>query len=251
MIKREDYLHKLVNLRDTQVIKIITGIRRSGKSVLMNQFRDYLLENGVSSSNIIFINFELLEYEYLKDYKKLYEYIIDNTKDGKMYIMIDEVQEVDKFEKVVDSLFAKGNYDIYLTGSNSRLLSSEISTLLSGRYIEIPILPFSFKEYYELVGGDKRTAFNEYYKYGGLPGACQIKDRDLKLSCIEGIYNTIVIKDLIDRKRIADVSLLKDIVKFLLDTVGNSISAKKISDTLTSYGRKTTHVAIGNYIDAL
>ena len=165
--------------------------------------------------------------------------------------MIDEIQEVDKFEKVIDSLFAKGNYDIYITGSNARLLSSEISTLLYGRYIEIPILPFSFNEYYLAIGGDKKQAFNEYFKYGGLPYASQIKDKESKLAYIEGIYNTIVVKDLIERKKIADVALLKDILKYILDTVGNSVSAKKISDTLSSSGRKTSHITVGNYLDAL
>lgn len=251
MIKREEYLNKLTKLKDSQIIKIITGIRRSGKSVLLNQFKEYLLNSDVSPENIIYINFEFLENEELSDYKNLYDFILGKTLPGKMYIMIDEIQEVDKFEKVIDSLFAKGNYDIYITGSNSHLLSSEISTLLSGRYIEISILPFSFKEYFLALGIDKKQAFNEYFKYGGLPYACQIKDKESKLAYIEGIYNTIVVKDLIERKKIADVALLKDILKYILDTVGNSVSAKKISDTLSSNGRKTSHITVGNYLDAL
>jgi len=251
MIIRNEYLDKLIKLKDFQVIKIITGIRRSGKSVLLKQFKEYLLNLGVLPSNIIYINFEFLENEELSDYKKLYNFILENTMPGKMYIMIDEIQEVDKFEKVIDSLFAKENYDIYITGSNSHLLSSEISTLLSGRYIEIPILPFSFKEYYQTIGGEKKQAFNEYFKYGGLPFACQIKDKESRLAYIEGIYNTIVVKDLIERKKIFDIALLKDILKYILDTVGNSVSAKKISDTLSSNGRKTSHITVGNYLAAL
>ena len=251
MIERKKYLDKLIKLKDTEVIKIITGIRRSGKSVLLNQFREYLINSNVLPENIIYINFELLENEELLDYKKLYDYILNKTIQGKMYIMIDEIQEVVKFEKVIDSLFAKGNYDIYITGSNSHLLSSELSTLLAGRYIEISILPFSFSEFYEVIGGNKKEAFNEYFKYGGLPYVSQIKDEDSKLSYIEGIYNTIVVRDLIERKKINDVGLLKDILKYILDTIGNPISSKKIADYLSSNGRKTSHTTIGNYLDAL
>ena len=251
MIERKKYLDKLIKLKDAEVIKIITGIRRSGKSVLLNQFREYLIKSNVLPENIIYINFELLENEELLDYKKLYDYILNKTIQGKMYIMIDEIQEVVKFEKVIDSLFAKGNYDIYITGSNSHLLSSELSTLLAGRYIEISILPFSFSEFYEVIGGNKKEAFNEYFKYGGLPYVSQIKDEDSKLSYIEGIYNTIVVRDLIERKKINDVGLLKDILKYILDTIGNPISSKKIADYLSSNGRKTSHTTIGNYLDAL
>jgi uncharacterized protein len=251
MIERKKYLDKLIKLKDTEVIKIITGIRRSGKSVLLNQFREYLIKSNVLPENIIYINFELLENEELLDYKKLYDYILNKTIQGKMYIMIDEIQEVVKFEKVIDSLFAKGNYDIYITGSNSHLLSSELSTLLAGRYIEISILPFSFSEFYEVIGGNKKEAFNEYFKYGGLPYVSQIKDEASKLSYIEGIYNTIVVRDLIERKKINDVGLLKDILKYILDTIGNPISSKKITDYLSSNGRKTSHTTIGNYLDAL
>lgn len=251
MIERKKYLDKLIKLKDTEVIKIITGIRRSGKSVLLNQFREYLINSNILPENIIYINFELLENEELLDYKKLYDYILNKTIQGKMYIMIDEIQEVVKFEKVIDSLFAKGNYDIYITGSNSHLLSSELSTLLAGRYIEISILPFSFSEFYEAIGGNKKEAFNEYFKYGGLPYVSQIKDEDSKLSYIEGIYNTIVVRDLIERKKINDVGLLKDILKYILDIIGNPISSKKIADYLSSNGRKTSHTTIGNYLDAL
>lgn len=251
MVIRNDYLDKLIDLKDKEAIKVITGIRRSGKSALLGQFRDYLVSGGVPEENIVYINFELLEFEDLLDYRKLYEYVLSKTAKGKMYVFIDEIQEVDRFEKAIDSLFAKGNYDLYITGSNSHLLSSEISTLLSGRYIEIQMLPFSFKEYFQLRGGDKKAAFNEYFRYGGLPYACQIENRESKLAYIDGIYNTIVIKDLLQRKKISDIGLLKDILKYIMDTVGNNISAKKISDTLSSKGRKTSHVTVGNYLDAL
>ena len=238
-------------MKDKSFIKVITGIRRCGKSVLLSQFKDYLLQNKIDEDQIIYINFELIENESYLDYKNLYQHILDLTIDKKMYIFIDEIQEVASYEKVIDSLFAKGNYDIYITGSNSHLLSSEISTLLSGRYVEIKMLPLSFKEYLELVKTEKKEAFNSYFRYGGLPYAAQIEDRGTKISYIEGIYNTIVIKDLIERKKISDVELLKDILKYVLDSIGNNLSSKKISDTLTSNGRKTSHITVGNYLDAL
>ena len=251
MIIRKKYLNDLIKMKDKSFIKVITGIRRCGKSVLLSQFKDYLLQNGIDENQIIYINFELIENEIYLDYKKLYQHILDLTSNKKMYVFIDEVQEVHSFERTIDSLFAKGNYDIYITGSNSHLLSSEISTLLSGRYVEIKMLPLSFKEFYELTKYEKKEAFNSYFRYGGLPYVAQIEDVNTKISYIEGIYNTIVIKDLIGRKKISDVELLKDILKYVLDSIGNSLSSKKISDTLTSNGRKTNHTTVGNYLDAL
>ena len=250
-IVRKNYLNKLIKFKDTDVIKIVTGIRRCGKSVLLSQYIDYLKSIGIKDENIIFINFEFLEYDSLKNYDVLYKYIKNKTINGKMYLLIDEIQEVDHFEKAIDSLFASGHYDIYLTGSNSRLLSREISTLLSGRYVEIPILPFSFKEYLEITNLDKNEAFKNYVLYGGLPYATQINDIETKLSYIEGIYNTVVLKDIIERKGITDSKLLNDILKCILDTVGNTISSKKIADTLTSKGKKTSYNTVNNYLNAL
>lgn len=252
MIQREKYLNKLIAFKEINAIKVITGIRRSGKSVLLKQYIEYLKSIGIPKENIIYINFEYLDFENLQDFKSLYNYIIEKTISGKMYVLIDEIQEVINFEKVIDSLFAQdGKYDIYITGSNSRLLSTEISTLLSGRYVELSILPFSFSEFLEITKLDKKEGFNEYFKYGGLPYVCQIKDIDSKLAYLEGIYNTIVVKDIFERKKITDVNLLKDILKYVLDTVGNYVSAKKIADTLTSNGRKTNHITVGNYLCAL
>ena len=211
-----EYLNELIRMKDKSFIKVITGIRRCGKSILLQQFKDYLLQNGVDDNQIIYINFEMMENEQYLDYKELYKHILELSIDKKMYVFIDEIQEVKCFEKVIDSLFAKEKYDIYITGSNSHLLSSEISTLLSGRYVEIKMLPLSFKEYLELVKTEKKEAFNSYFKYGGLPYAAQIDDKSTKIDYIEGIYNTIVIKDLIARKNISDVELLKDILKFVL-----------------------------------
>lgn len=250
-IVRKNYLNKLIKFKDTDVIKIVTGIRRCGKSVLLSQYIDYLKSIGIKDENIIFINFEFLEYDSLKNYDVLYKYIKNKTINGKMYLLIDEIQEVDHFEKAIDSLFASGHYDIYLTGSNSRLLSRKISTLLSGRYVEIPILPFSFKEYLEITNLDKNEAFKNYVLYGGLPYATQINDIETKLSYIEGIYNTVVLKDIIERKGITDSKLLNDILKCILDTVGNTISSKKIADTLTSKGKKTSYNTVNNYLNAL
>ena len=170
MVERTEYLEKIKAWREEQVIKVVTGIRRCGKSTLLQQYRDYLLSTGVSSEQIIFINFEELEYEELQDYHKLYSYITERLISEKYtYIFLDEIQKVDSFEKVVDSLYVKNNTDIYITGSNSKLLSKDINTKMRGRSIEIKVYPLSFAEFYDYYGGEKRQCFNNYLMYGGLP----------------------------------------------------------------------------------
>ena len=252
MIERKEYLKKLIAFRDSKIVKVVTGIRRCGKSVLLSQYKDYLLESGVSEDHVVVINFELLQFEELKEYKKLHDYVLSKIMDDQTYyLIIDEVQEVSGFEKAVDSLLARGGVDIYLTGSNSKMLSTELSTLLSGRYVEIAMLPFSFQEYFELKGGEVNEAFSEFLRYGGMPYAAALDDPELKRSYLEGIYHTVLIKDLIERKRVADVELFKDVLRYLLETIGNNVSSKKIADTATSYGRKTNHVTVGNYMDMI
>ena len=167
------------------------------------------------------------------------------------YVFLDEVQNVRQFQKAVDSLFIKDHVDLYITGSNANILSGELATLLSGRYSEISMLPLSFAEYFELIGGDKRNAWNAYYRNGGFPYAAAIEDEDIRKDYIAGIYNTVLLKDIVTRKRISDIPLLESVIKFLFDNIGNIVSSKKISDSLTSYGRKTTSVTVENYIDAL
>lgn len=252
MVKREGYLDKIKKLKDKQVIKVVTGVRRCGKSTLLQQFRDYLRECGVDNSHIIAINFEDLAFEHLHDYKALYSYVTERLVPGQMtYVFLDEIQTVSDFQKAVDSLFIQENVDVYITGSNAHMLSGELATLLSGRYIEIRMLPLSFAEYYELVGGDRRTAWNSYFTHGGFPYTAQLDDDAVRRDYLSGIYNTVLLKDIVSRKRIQDVPLLESVIKFLFDNIGNTVSSKKISDSLTSYGRKTTSVTVENYIEAL
>src|SRR5659263_664157 len=167
------------------------------------------------------------------------------------YVFLDEIQNVSQFQKAVDSLFIKDDVDVYITGSNAQLLSGELATLLSGRYVEISMLPLSFTEYYELVGGDKLDAWNSYYRNGGFPYAAAIEDEAIRRDYLMGIYNTVLLKDIVARKRISDIPLLERVINFLFDNIGNIVSAKKIADSLTSYGRKTTSVTVESYVEAL
>lgn len=252
MVQRQQFLDKLIKTKDTQIIKVITGVRRCGKSTLLMQFREYLKGCGIDNSQIISINFEDIAYEPLLDYKALYNHITERLAYDKMtYIFLDEIQNVPSFQKAVDSLFIKENVDIYITGSNAHMLSGELATLLSGRYLEIQMLPLSFAEYYQLIGGDRRDAWNTYFRNGGFPYAAQLKEDDIRKDYLTGIYNTVLLKDIVARKKIQDVALLESIVKFLFDNVGNIVSSKKIADSLTSFGRKTNPVTVENYIEAL
>ena len=236
MVRRKQYLEKLKNLKEKKLIKVVTGVRRCGKSTLLTQFRHDLKEAGIEDSQIISVNFEDIANEELLDYKKLYDYIQGRLIPGQMtYVFLDEVQNVPNFQKAIDSLFIKDNVDIYITGSNAHMLSGELATLLSGRYIEISMLPLSFAEYYEMTGGDRRTAWNSYYRNGGFPYAAVIDDDDIRKDYITGIYNTVLLKDIVTRKRISDIPMLESVIKFLFDNIGNIVSSKKISDSLTSY----------------
>lgn len=252
MVKRQQCLEKLKKLKDMQIIKVVTGFRRCGKSTLLLQFQEYLKERGVDDSQIISINFEKLEFEHLLNYKELYSYITERLHPEKMtYIFLDEIQLVEGYQKAVDSLFVRDNVDLYITGSNAQMLSGELATLLSGRFIEIEMLPLSFAEFYELVGGDRRDAWKRYFTNGGLPYTAYINDEDILHDYLLGIYNTVLLKDVVERKKVQDVALLKSVIKFLFDNIGNIVSSKKISDSLVSYGRKTTSVTVENYIESL
>lgn len=252
MVKRHQYLEKLKKLKDMQIIKVVTGFRRCGKSTLLLQFQEYLKECGVDDSQIISINFEKLEFEHLLNYKELYSYITERLHPEKMtYIFLDEIQLVEGYQKAVDSLFVRDNVDLYITGSNAQMLSGELATLLSGRFIEIEMLPLSFAEFYELVGGDRRDAWKSYFTNGGLPYTAYINDEDILHDYLLGIYNTVLLKDVVERKKVQDVALLKSVIKFLFDNIGNIVSSKKISDSLVSFGRKTTSVTVENYIESL
>lgn len=228
------------------------GVRRCGKSTLLMQIKEHLRECGISDSQIISINFKDLSFEDLLDYKVLYRYVTDRLIPDQMtYIFLDEIQLVPDFPKAVDSLFIKENVDVYITGSKAHMLSGELATLLSGRYIEIQMLPLSFAEYYELIGGDRRDAWNSYFRNGGFPYTAQITDEDIRRDYLNGIYSTVLLKDIVARKKVQDVPLLEGVIKFLFGNVGNIVSSKKIADSLISYRRKTTSVTVENYIQAL
>ena len=257
MIIREKYLNKIISAKDTEFIKVITGVRRSGKSTLMLMFKEYLLNNGINEENIIHVNFESAMYDDIKNYKDLYKFVKENIKKGKMYLLLDEVQNVDSWEKAINSFKVDFDIDIYITGSNAYLLSSELSTLLSGRYIEIKIYPLSFKEYLVFNNYNKENIeekFNEYLKSGGLPAITLIKDNnELVLSYLNDIYNTIVKKDIIDRNNIKDTALLENIIKYLANNIGSSVSSSKISDYLNSNKivAKSNHQTVDNYLNML
>ena len=264
MIQRDEYLNMLKKWKDEQVIKVITGIRRCGKSTLLEMFRDYLKTQNVADEQIVYINFEELENEALLDYKSLYNYIKERLDSSKMtYVFLDEIQRVEEFQKAVDSLYVKKNVDIYITGSNAYLLSGELATLLSGRYVEINMLPLSFAEFCEMKNGDdKEKLFAEYLKNGGLPYVAMLNDETDKIDMyLEGIYNTIIVKDVEERqnrketnpnkRRITDLSLLKNISKFLASSIGSPISVKSIADYITSSGRRISQNTVDDYVQAL
>ena len=254
MVERKKYLEELKRWKDKDLIKVVTGIRRCGKSTLFDLFIDYLKSIGVSEKQIIKINLEDADYDF-KDYKELYNYIKTNLIPDKMnYVFLDEVQNVPEFQRAVDSLYIKKNVDVYITGSNAYLLSGELATLLSGRYIEIKMLPLSFKEYVSAFPNNNNyyQLFLEYMRNGGMPGNLSIIDtnpNDID-KYMDGIFSTIVYKDIMARNNITDKILLENILKFIYDSIGSPISTKKISDTLTSKGMSTSNHTVENYITA-
>ncbi|MEI8388989.1 MAG: ATP-binding protein [bacterium] len=255
MIERKEYLEKLKGFKDKHLIKIITGIRRCGKSTLFEIFQNFLLENNVNKNQIITINFEDVDNEELTDYKVLYDYINSRLIPDKMnYIFLDEIQNVTNFQKTIDSLFIKKNVDLYVTGSNAYMLSGEIATLLSGRYVEIQMLPLSFREYLSTFPDktDLTRKYRVYLENSSFPYALELNnDKKLIRDYLSGIYNSVILKDVVARHRISDVSILESIIKFMFDNIGNISSSKKISDTMTSSGRKITPPTVENYLTAL
>ena len=254
MVERKEYLEELKRWKEKDLIKVVTGIRRCGKSTLFDLFIDYLKSGGISEKQIIKINLEDADYDF-KDYKELYDYIKARLISDKMnYVFLDEVQNVPEFQRAVDSLYIKKNVDVYITGSNAYLLSGELATLLSGRYIEIKMLPLSFKEYVSAFPNNNNyyQLFLEYMRNGGMPGNLSIIDtnpNDID-KYMDGIFSTIVYKDIMARNNITDKILLENILKFIYDSIGSPISTKKISDTLTSKGMSTSNHTVENYITA-
>ncbi|MFI3169582.1 MAG: ATP-binding protein [Faecalibacterium sp.] len=254
MIKRDDYLAKLVNWKDREVIKVVTGVRRCGKSTLFALYMDYLKSQGVEAQQIIAINLEDVAFESLRDYKKLYRYIADKMCSGqKNYIFIDEVHRCAQFEKVVDSLFIKENADVYIASSNANMLSGELSTMLSGRYIAIDMLPLSFEEFSSAVAGKtEEEKFNEYLTFGSFPSLAELlENQAICHDYIEGIYHTILMKDVASREGITDVSLLERIVKVLIANIGSSISSNKIANIIALSGRKISVNTVERYLKCL
>jgi predicted AAA+ superfamily ATPase len=251
MISRVAYLKKLIDFRDKQVIKVITGIRRSGKSVLLQQFRDHLVSSGVDPNKIILINFESLQYDNIANYKDFYDHIRNQIKQGRYYLLLDEIQVVERWEKAIASFQVDFDCDIYITGSNAFLLSSELASHLAGRFVEIHIFPLSFKEIVSHQQEDPQIVFRDYLKYGGFPGLIEFEKReDLAKDYLDGIYNTVVVKDILSRNNFQNISLLNSILKFMIDNVGNLVSANNIADYLSSNGQKTHVGTVLNYLEA-
>ena len=254
-VERKEYLDKLISLKDKKIIKIITGVRRCGKSTLMEIFKDYLLQNGVNKENIISINFEDYDVYNLREPDKLYAYIknkLDSEKQN--YIFLDEIQHVEDFPRIVDSLFIKNNVDIYITGSNAYMLSSEIATLISGRYIEISMLPLSFAAYVSTTGDKKDLSrkFIDYIENSSFPYTLELRDQINEIKpYLDGIYNTVVVKDIATRKKISDISMLESVTRFMFDNIGSPLSMKKIADTMTSDGRKIDVKTVEKFISGL
>lgn len=263
MVERKEYLERLIQWKDEQVIKVVTGIRRCGKSTLLLQYQEWLKASGVSDEQIVTINFEELEYEELQDYKKLYAYLKDRLCKGKMtYIFLDEIQKVSAFEKVVDSLYVKPQVDLYVTGSNACMLSGDLATLLTGRYVEIKMLPLSFYEFLEITGSGQEQGLSEYMRDGGLPYVAVMDRTPEKVDTyLEGIYNTVIVKDIEDRqvrkesdsdkRKINDILLLKTIARYLASIVGNPVSIRSITDYFISNGRKISPNTVSDYVEAL
>jgi predicted AAA+ superfamily ATPase len=253
-IQRTEYLQQLLRFRDKQLIKVVTGVRRCGKSTLLDMYRDALLQTGVDEAQVISVNFEDADYETLTDRKALYAYITGKLRPDRMhYIFLDEVQHVAEWQRTVDSLFVKKNCDVYITGSNAYLLSGELATLLSGRYVEIKMLPLSFAEYVSALG-EKTELSRKYAAYlsnSSFPYTLELAaPKDIR-AYLDGVYTSVLLKDVVTRKKIADVFLLESVLRFMFDNIGNLCSATKIADTMTSNGRKISVHTVEGYLEAL
>ncbi|MCL2164650.1 MAG: ATP-binding protein [Oscillospiraceae bacterium] len=259
-IDRPEYLSFLIRGKGRQIIKVVSGIRRSGKSTLLDIYRDWLLENGVAKEQIIFVNFEDLDYEHLKNYRLLYDFIKPLLLPDRMnYIFLDEIHHVAQFEKAADSLFIKKNVDLYITGSNAWFMSGELATLLSGRYVELKMLPLSFAEYCQgltLYAPKKPLTKNEIYalylEESSFPYTLQLSGRQKDIrEYLEGVYTSILLKDVVARLRVSDVTMLESVVRFVFNNIGNLTSASKIANTMTSEGRKIDQKTVEKYLKGL
>ena len=254
MLKRELYLKRIRDFYDSDLIKILVGIRRCGKSVILEQIIEELKNKGINEDHIIYVNFEFIEFEELTDYKKLNNYIKEKIKDSSMYyIFFDEIQNVENFEKVVNSLRASQKVSIFITGSNSRLLSEELSTILSGRYVSFRINPLSYKEVLQLKCLEKSTdeAFQDFMKWGSLPNRFQFQNEEAIKNYLYGVFDSIILRDVVERLKIRDTSLFNLILQYIIDTIGREFSAENIINFLKNEGREVSTLTIYSYIEAL
>ena len=254
MLKRELYLKRIREFYDSDLIKILVGIRRCGKSVILEQIIEELKTKGIDEKYIIYVNFEFIEFEELTDYKKLNTYVKERIQDEKMYyLFFDEIQNVDNFEKVVNSLRASKKVSIFITGSNSRLLSEELSTVLSGRYVSFRINPLSYKEVLELKGIEKSTdeVFEDYMKWGSLPNRFEFESEEAIKNYLYGVFDSIILRDVVERLKIRDTSLFNLILQYIVDTIGREFSAENIMNFLRNEGREVSTLTIYSYLDAL
>ena len=254
MLKRELYLKRIREFYDSNLIKILVGIRRCGKSVILEQIIEELKTKGIDEKHIIYVNFEFIEFEELTDYKKLNTYVKERIQDEKMYyLFFDEIQNVDNFEKVVNSLRASKKVSIFITGSNSRLLSEELSTVLSGRYVSFRINPLSYKEVLELKGIEKSTdeVFEDYMKWGSLPNRFEFESEEAIKNYLYGVFDSIILRDVVERLKIRDTSLFNLILQYIVDTIGREFSAENIMNFLRNEGREVSTLTIYSYLDAL
>ena len=253
-IERTAYLNKLIAFKDKNLIKVITGIRRCGKSTIMEIYRDWLLAHGVTDNQIVYLNFEDYDYYELRNPRKLYEYIKPLIlKDRMTYLFFDEIQHVEDFPDIINSLNLKSTVDIYVTGSNAYMLSSEIATLLSGRYVEIAMLPLSFKEYVVATEATDNIskAYTEYITRSSFPYSLELDTPSEVSDYLNGVYSTIVVKDIMSRKRLPDVMMLESVIRFTADNIGNILSTKRIADIMTADGRKIDQKMVERYLSAL
>lgn len=253
-IERASYLNKLIAFKDKNLIKVITGIRRCGKSTIMEIYRDWLKEQGVSTDQIVYLNFEDYDNFELRNPKNLYAYIKPLLIEDKInYLFFDEIQHVQDFPDIINSLNLKPNVDIYITGSNAYMLSSEIATLLSGRYIEIAMQPLSFKEYVDGTGeyDNLQKAYNDYITRSSFPYTLELNTNSEVSDYLTGLYNTIVVKDIMSRKRLPDVMMLESVIRFTADNIGNILSTKRIADIMTADGRKIDQKTVERYLNSL
>lgn len=253
MLKREQYLNQLIESKDLNLIKVITGVRRSGKSTLLLQYKDYLISQKISEKNIIYMNFESAEWYDIKNYEDLYLYIKSNISKGKNYILLDEVQNVESWEKAVNSMLVDINCDIYITGSNAYLLSSELTTLLAGRVLTIKIYPFSFKEFIKEYpfekNEDKYDKFDKYLKFGGMPMLVNMNDNEeLMINYLNDIKEVVLKKDVINRNKIKDVVFLDNLIKYMASCIGNLTTPNSIADFMQKNGSTVTNETVDSYL---